>query len=537
MLNKKYTSKFTAIAKILVEREKDEFLAKASLEYLKPLIPETVIDRYGLIPIAGNLLNAGIANGNDDVLSKEDAIGVYKDFINRPLNLSHQRKFTCGHIVSAELTDFNDSYKLGGASQIITEEEALKKDVFNIAIGGVIYDIVVGDKLVDFLYETNDPESENYLLASLSLEIAFDEIAILSKSPEMTKGTIITDEKEIEKLKPYLKAYKSKKNKFPGNGMNPETGDRIYRICKGGVVAQAAGIVLRPAALVKGLLVLDDADTTEIDKEDETEGAASTPIVVNSSTAEEKPINNSSTIEKPCVKDNSNMKKITTIAELQAVKQEELKDVEFCVASLSEDISKAIKEANEKWTTQVAEKETVAVKAKEEAEAAKLQVQEVSKKVTELETKLQEAQAKETAKAKDEIFQVRMGAIDEKFELNDEQRKVVVAEIKDLDDAGYEVWNKKFELFAAKKTDKKKKMEDEDCEDGKCGTCAKCASDKKAKKTAKAELTEEDKAKAAQEALDNAEAEKAKKVATASATAKANKYEGLFKLGDGVIVE
>jgi hypothetical protein len=208
----KNKAKFHTLARTLISVEKDEFLAKASLDYLKPIIPDEVIGRYGLTPVAGNLLNVGVANGNGDVISKEDALGMYKDFKHRFINISHSRAKTIGSIVDVQLTKFDDNYLMGGDSEVLTEDEASKLDVFNIAIAGVIYDAVVGDKFIDFLYDANDSDSANYLMASLSLEIAFDEIAVLRGSRYLSKGEIITDEKEIERLKPHLKAYKDKKN-------------------------------------------------------------------------------------------------------------------------------------------------------------------------------------------------------------------------------------------------------------------------------------------------------------------------------------
>jgi len=195
-----------------------------------------------------------------------------------------------------------------------------------------------------------------------------------------------------------------------------------------------------------------------------------------------------------------------TIADLKAnfenVLASEVGKVEKAKASA---IADEIKAASEKYAADLkAEKQ-----AKIEAEEAKA---EIAKKFEDLETakaevskELDEVKSKLEAEAKERVYNERMSALSETYDLENETeiRKIVVAEIKDLDDAAYEAWNNKFAVLAADKT-------------------------KAAKAEVAKKLEEAEKAKAsADETDEEKESRESKEAEKAIAAAKAEAKEGV----------
>ncbi len=111
-----------------------------------------------------------------------------------------------------------------GTDKPLTEDEVkdLKKP-FNITLGGVIWR-EVNSELADFIEESNDPTSKNYLDISASWELGFTdyELAVLPKdSKNLEDGKIISDAKEIESYSKNLRA-------LGGTGLIAE--ERVYRM-------------------------------------------------------------------------------------------------------------------------------------------------------------------------------------------------------------------------------------------------------------------------------------------------------------------
>ena len=88
----KYTTIFSSTVKPLVAKEKDEFLAMASLIDIGEFLPDIDIEKhYDLLPIAFNAAVVNRANKNGDVIDTPTALTIYKSFINKPINIEHNR--------------------------------------------------------------------------------------------------------------------------------------------------------------------------------------------------------------------------------------------------------------------------------------------------------------------------------------------------------------------------------------------------------------------------------------------------------------
>ena len=121
----------------LLSEEFDINLAIASLEKIGAFVPDidsaTNID---LLPIAFNACVANRVNRNNDVIDTKTAIDIYKNFINKPINIEHNREKVIGTILKAGFSEF-------GTDHPLSEEEVSQMDgPFNITLGGVLWKVV-----------------------------------------------------------------------------------------------------------------------------------------------------------------------------------------------------------------------------------------------------------------------------------------------------------------------------------------------------------------------------------------------------------
>jgi hypothetical protein len=193
----KYTTSFSSVIKPIVSEEKDKYLAKASLSDLKQFIPEIdVASNIDLLPVAFNAFVVNRANKNGDVIDTATTVATYKNFINKPINIEHERQNVVGAILTAGFSEF-------GTDKPLTEEEV--KDMsgpFNVVLGGIVWR-VVDTELAAAIEESGDPDSENYEKISASWELGFADYEIAKvegSSKNIEDGEIISDEKEIELL-------------------------------------------------------------------------------------------------------------------------------------------------------------------------------------------------------------------------------------------------------------------------------------------------------------------------------------------------
>ena len=179
----KYTTIFSSHIKPLVSEEKDQYLALASMVDLEKFVPNVDTDaNYDLLPVAFNAFVANRVNKNGDVVDTETAIAMHKNFVNKPVNIEHNRKSVIGTILTAGFSSFGDDKPL-------TEEEVKDlKGPFNVTLGGIIWKITDQD-LANKIENASDPTSEDYMNISASWELGFNEYNIV---------VLEADEKNIE---------------------------------------------------------------------------------------------------------------------------------------------------------------------------------------------------------------------------------------------------------------------------------------------------------------------------------------------------
>lgn len=411
----KYTTTFenTVFASNDIESSN---ISQASLEALKPLIPKD-INLEKNIDIIGVAFNAAVVNKfnkNGDGIDSEAAVAVKDYFVHKPTNIEHDREKIVGHIVSAGFS------KYGESSELMTEDSALiENGAYNIALAAVVYR-TASKEFADLVLNSTDPDSDFYQTVSASWEVGFNDYVISVGGDDLDDCTIISNQEEIKAYSPYLKA-------LGGKGYLSD-GRKVNRLIVGDIYPLGIGFTSNPAADVKGLVAEDN-------KPQEQQTSRNQPI----SQLITKPEKTSHSNKQNVINKELNniiMDKDTIINDFRAALDEKLGKQDFSeesVASISKVFIEAIREKGEQY---VADLE----KAKAEKEEAVQAQSSLQDKVTEVENQLQAAQekldaleAENEAKEAEVRFNNRMEALNEIYELDEEDSKILASELVSLD--------------------------------------------------------------------------------------------------------
>ena len=115
MKNKhKYSTIFSNLKiRPVVSEEKDKYLSVASLNKLKKFLPDiNTEDNVDLLPVAFDACVVNRVNKNGDVIDGETAARVGKLFVNKPINIEHNRNNVIGCIVSYNFSEFGTNETL-----------------------------------------------------------------------------------------------------------------------------------------------------------------------------------------------------------------------------------------------------------------------------------------------------------------------------------------------------------------------------------------------------------------------------------------
>ena len=417
-MNYNYTATFSSILKPLVSEEKDKYLALASLMEVGNFIPNVDTEKnVDLLPVAFNAAVVNRVNKNGDVIDTETAIASYKDFINKPINIEHNREKIVGVILTAGFSEF-------GSDASLTEEQVKDlKGPFNITLGGVIWKIA-NPHLADKIEESSDVTSDKYQSVSASWELGFNEynvVMIDGESKNIEDGSLISDASQIDSIKNSLRA-------FGGSGKLDKT-KSIYRKVIGNVVPLGVGLTETPAADVKGVATLK-AEAKE-------------------AIAEE----NISKIEKLDVNTiiNNNVMKIQSIKDIT---DENLKQA--TASQISDLIEQELKSASEKFAAEKVSVEQALEAAKEQYGTLLAGQEALEKEIRALKASLEASEVEKQKILANEQFNERMSAFDAEYDLDDESRQVIASDIAGLDDDSFASYKNKMAVFMK---NKKKGME------------------------------------------------------------------------------
>lgn len=429
-----YTSVFESNVSYGGLFEKCPFFSQASLEGLRPLIPNweaNTNENIDLLAFAANACAAGLANKNDDMIEPEAAIAGLPLWRQKMLNSEHDRSKVIGHLITSGLSSENDSV-------IISAQDALAfKRPFNISVGGVVYRLA-DRELASKLESSSDPESPSYKSLSLSMEYGMPDFDIALGSSNFYDAEIISNQAHVNELKKYLKIY----------GGSGETKDkqRIYRVIKKNGLPLGVGLVTRPAGIMELGAITN-----------------STPRFDNKTTISLSTENNFDKNKKPSVTqiNKPTMDKLEQILEEIKASMIAGKVKEEAVASITKNFADQIQEFSKEHSAKIAEANSAKEKAEKETIELKASVAAQAKELADTKAALEKIQAQATEKEAAELFSARMDEFNNEFELDDEDRAALAGEIKNLDASA--------ESFAAFKKKMGKLM------DSKCKSKKACA--------------------------------------------------------------
>ena len=406
----KYTTSFSSVIKALIPEDKDKYLAMASLVDIGDFIPEVDHEKnIDLLPVAFNAFVANRVNKNGDVIDTSTAMEVYKNFINKPINIEHNRDRVIGTILTAGFSEF-------GTDKPLTEEQVKElKGPFNVTLGGVIWK-VVNNNLAKLIEEASDPSSEEFHKISASWELGFSEykLAVIEAgSKNLEDAQIIEDSDVIAELEPNLRSL--------GGSGELEDGRNIYRQVINEVIPLGIGLTETPAAEVKGV------HTKKAKKEE----------ILESS---EKNISQ---------KDNNNVKNNTSkamkITKLEDITEESVKVLE--ASAVSDFIQEQLRTASEQFSMEKKRFSTELNEANEKHEALEKEHAEVKERLDKVQATLHTLEAEKAAKEAEEKFTQRMSAMDEEFKLEDEERELIASDIKDMGDEDFSAYQEKLNVL------------------------------------------------------------------------------------------
>jgi len=419
MKDHKYKTIFSSTIKPLVSEEKDKYLALASLADIGDFIPDIdTEENLDLLPIAFNACVINRVNKNGDVIDTETATKIYDNFINKPINIEHNRERVVGVILTAGFSEF------GSDDALDAEKISGKTEPFNITLGGVFWKIVNSD-LAELIEEASDPTSDNYMTISASWELGFSDFNIIllkNEDKNIENGEIIAEEKRVEQLQEHLRA-------FGGDGKIDEN-TKAYRQVVGEVVPLGIGLTENPAADVMGI-------ATEDKKEDEKTLAKDSGTPNNIS--HEPEINVIS-------KENTTMK----INSVNDINNDLLKQVEASV--VADFIEEELKQASEKFAEEKNKLVADLDEAKEQRENLSKDHEDLKTKLEEVGKTLADLEEEKSQREAEARFNERMTLLDEDYELTDEDREVMASDIKDMNDEGFESYQKKISILLKDKS-------------------------------------------------------------------------------------
>lgn len=419
-----YTTTFSSVLKPLVSEEKDKYLALASLMQVGNFIPNVNTEKnVDLLPIAFNAAVVNRVNKNGDVIDTETAIASYKDFINKPINIEHNREKIVGVILTAGFSEFG--------SDVSLSEDQVKdlKGPFNITLGGVIWKIA-NPLLADKIEESSDATSDKYQSVSASWELGFNDynvVMIDGESKNIEDGSLISDASQIESIKNNLRA-------FGGSGKVDKT-KSVYRKVIGNVVPLGIGLTETPAADVKGIATLKSEASAEIIEE-------------NISKIDNLNVNTDI--------DNKVMK----ITSIKDITDESLKQA--TASQISDLIEQELKVASEKFAAEKASVEQSLKAATEKYDFLAAGQEALQKEIAALKASLEAVEAEKQAILANEKFNERMNAFDAEYDLDADTRQVLASDIAGLDDDAFAAYKNKMAVFMKnkKKGEKKEMVED-----------------------------------------------------------------------------
>lgn len=489
----KYTTIFSSTIKPLVSEDKDKYLAMASLLDVGDFIPEVDTEKnIDLLPIAFNACVANRVNKNGDVIDTPTALEIYENFINKPINIEHNRDRVVGAILTAGFSEF------GTDKQITAEELKDHKGPFNITLGGIVWKIV-NSNLAKMIEDSADPTGDSYQKISASWELGFsdfDLVVIEGEEKNIENAEFVTEIEKVGQLKANLKSL--------GGTGKLEDGRSVYRRVTEQVVPLGIGLTETPAADVQGVAIQKEQ------KEEKQEEVKSSEKLEKTSQSSDNNVNNNNQL-------------VMKIESLKDINDESLKTLE--ASAVHDFIHEQLQKASEDFSSQKKEKEEALEASETKLKEIEEERETLKKELEDVQAGLAELKAQEEARLAQEKFNERMASFDEEFKLTDEDREVIAKDVADMDDETFAAYGEKMKVLLK---DKNKKM----LEEKKKEEDAKAAEAEASQEVVASESEEETSEEVVDDAIDNAEVEDSAVAATTDAQEATvfEKYKNAFSI-------
>lgn len=394
-------------------------VSKASLDELKKLSPKIDFeDNPDLLGVSFNLAVPNMINNNGDGISGATASKIAKRFMNKYLNIEHNKERVVGHITNYSFNRISDN-------KFLTEEEVGKSlDPVYLSVAGVIYK-TVDKKFTSLMLRNSDPKDSFYNSISASWEIGFSNYYLAVGSQSLKEADIITDPKQIEEFAPFLKAK--------GGSGKLKDGTPVYRLIVGEIYPLGGGFTTNPAAQVNGVVAFEDAPSFSLQEdENKNEEVEATENCIEEVQAFLSNKKSNSILERKNVKTINHMDLEKLITELKSALLEK-KFGEEAVASMTSHFAEAIKQKDAEYRDSIAAEKAAKDKAEklynETVASVESMKAELAKTQEEL-NKIKEAKAQEEAVAR---LNARVGELDAAYDLSDEDRKLIIGEVQALE--------------------------------------------------------------------------------------------------------
>jgi hypothetical protein len=480
----KKTAKFECIAKQITGEELTKLrISEASIqEDAKTILGGEMPDHPSIMLFKGPLANGGKINKNGHGVAIADLVKFYKKFNHTPVNQEHNRGNTVGFIVKSYLTKHNSEEKLSNKAAMDSLEP------IDVSVVFAVWNHL-DPALSTVLGEVTNPENPSWGLIRLSWECAYSAYNLLVGSYDTFTGELIEDEGKITEMEKYLLDN--------GGTGKTEDGKPVSLLLADGdsILPLGCGLVVHPAADVGNLVQVtgavnaaiavsqdenDDIHTSDmgikaehstgtviLDKTTETSSVFSpsevfiakkllqeikdtkeefsqkiTEISLNNQKSEVKSSHSENNIVKP-----PSMK----ITSFEQITDEVIENKEVTAS----DIRLIAEELEKKCAAHQAEveaKNTELTTAKESADAALKEVDTIKLSLEAVTKELDEMKAANAAAKAEFDFNTRMTALNDEFELSDEDREVIAGQIKSFDDEGFASWKKSFDIIAKQKS-------------------------------------------------------------------------------------
>ena len=413
----KYTTIFSSELKPVISEERDKYLALASAVEVAQFLPEIDAEKnVDLLPVAFNAFVANRVNKNGDVVDTDTAMAFYKDFKNKPINIEHNRDRVIGTILTAGFSEF-------GSDKPLTEEQVKEMNgPFNVTLGGVIWKIV-NKQISNLIDSSGDPTSEDYMKISASWELGFSEynlVLLEGSDKNIENGLIVDNEEEVTSMEKDLKA-------LGGEGRTKD-GMFVYRKVIGNVVPLGIGLTETPAADVKGVATKDTVKAEEENfAEVEETSQKQQNIVINQN-------------------EDIAMK----IESIKDITDESLK--QLSASAVSDYIESELKEASERFSAEKHAAEKALNEAQEKLESVSTDSDNIKAELDSVREELSSLKAEKEQRESEELFNQRMASLDESYVLEDEDRKVLASQIKELDEEGWESFSSNVKVLLRDKS-------------------------------------------------------------------------------------